>query len=98
MPKSSPSSGQTQAHVHISGTVQGVGYRYSTVNKAKQLGLKGWVRNLHDGRVEAIFEGDRAIVEKMINWCYDGPPAAKVKDILVEHRPTQGLKGFETRY
>jgi len=98
VPESSPTHKQTQAHVYISGTVQGVGYRYSTVNKAQQLGLKGWVRNLDDGRVEAIFEGDRATVEKMINWCYDGPPAAKVRDIIVEHRKAKGLKGFETRY
>ncbi|MEC4805329.1 MAG: acylphosphatase [Jaaginema sp. PMC 1080.18] len=98
MPESSPTPGQTQVRVYISGTVQGVGYRYSTVHKAQQLGIKGWVRNLHDGRVEAVFEGDRATVKKMINWCYDGPPAAQVRDILIEHRQPQGLPNFETRY
>ncbi|MGD2181100.1 acylphosphatase [Lusitaniella coriacea] len=86
------------AHVWISGTVQGVGYRYSTAIQAKQLGVRGWVRNLPDGRVEAMFEGDRAQVEQMINWCNRGPSAAVVQNIEVEWEQASGIEGFTTRY
>ncbi|SRR5579883_9343 len=85
---------QIRAHVLISGKVQGVGYRYATVDTASQLGLSGWVRNLPDGRVEAVFEGSPEIVEEMIRWCYQGPPAAMVKDIAVEYEQPEGLRRF----
>ena len=88
-------SKQTHAHAFISGKVQGVGYRYSTMNEAKRLGLNGWVRNLPDSRVEAIFEGESEVVEEMIRWCHQGPIAAVVKDVLVEYSEAQGLQGFE---
>ena len=71
------------AYVLISGRVQGVWYRASTKNKAEQLGLKGWVRNTNDGNVEAVFEGEEKIVEKMINWCHQGPSLAKVDKIRI---------------
>ena len=85
-------------HVFISGTVQGVGYRYATVRQAQHLGLNGWVRNLPDGRVEAIFEGDRALVEQMINWCHQGPPTARVQNIETTYERATGLQGFATRH
>ena len=88
-------SKQTHAHAFISGKVQGVGYRYSTMNEAKRLGLNGWVRNLPDSRVEAIFEGESEVVEEMIRWCHQGPIAAVVKDVLVEYSEAEGLQGFE---
>ncbi|MBF2067970.1 MAG: acylphosphatase [Calothrix sp. C42_A2020_038] len=87
----------TCAHVLVSGRVQGVGYRYATVETATQLGLNGWVRNLPDKRVEAVFEGERAIVEQMIRWCHEGPPAALVETVKVEYIPPEGLQGFEIR-
>lgn len=87
-----------QAHVFISGVVQGVGYRFSTVRQARQWGVNGWVRNLADGRVEAVFEGDRNSVKKMIQWCYTGPSAAVVEDVAVEYGTPKGIQGFETRY
>ncbi len=68
-------------HVYISGRVQGVNYRYSTVHQAQKLGLKGWVRNLYDGRVEALFEGEEELVDQMLSWCYQGPPMAYVTDV-----------------
>ncbi|MEM7715316.1 MAG: acylphosphatase [Cyanobacteria bacterium P01_A01_bin.68] len=86
---------QTHAHAFILGKVQGVGYRYSTMNEAKRLGLNGWVRNLPDSRVEAVFEGESEVVEKMIRWCHQGPIAAVVKDVLVEYSEAEGLQGFE---
>lgn len=86
-----------QAHVLISGKVQGVGYRYYTTRQAQNLKLNGWVKNLPDGRVEAVFEGKRPIVEKMIQWCYRGSPNAVVADVAVKIQASQGLSGFETR-
>ncbi|AFY56547.1 acylphosphatase [Rivularia sp. PCC 7116] len=86
---------QTRAHVFISGKVQGVGYRYSTMNAARNLGLNGWVKNLPDSRVEAVFEGASETVEKMIRWCHQGSDAAVVKDVQVEYSQLEGLQGFE---
>lgn len=87
----------TCAHVFISGRVQGVGYRYSTVETATQLRLKGWVRNLPDKRVEAVFEGKREIVEQMIRWCHEGPPAALVETVKVEYLAPEGFERFEVK-
>ncbi|HLO51655.1 MAG TPA: acylphosphatase [Kamptonema sp.] len=87
----------TRAHVFISGTVQGVGYRYSTMNYAKRFGVNGWVRNLDDSRVEAVFEGSREAVEKMISWCRIGPMGAIVKDVGIEYEEPQGDRKFEIR-
>ncbi len=92
-----PQPKQIRARVIISGKVQGVGYRYATVDTASQLGLSGWVRNLPDSRVEAVFEGSREIVEEMIRWCYQGPPAAMVKDVVVKYEEPEELRGFEVR-
>ncbi|OUL37035.1 acylphosphatase [Nostoc sp. T09] len=87
-----------RAHVFISGRVQGVGYRYATVDTASQLGLTGWVRNLPDSRVEAVFEGVREVVEEMIRWCHIGPPAAVVKNVVVEYEQPESLRGFEVKH
>lgn len=89
---------QVRVRVWISGKVQGVGYRYSTLLQAKELGVRGWVQNLTDGRVQAVFEGDRKAVEAMIKWCDRGPLAAEVRDVVVEPEAWQGLEGFEIRY
>lgn len=86
-----------RAHVFITGRVQGVGYRYATVDTATQLGLTGWVRNLPDSQVEAVFEGAKEIVEEMVRWCHAGPPAAMVKEVIVEYEHPEGLRGFEVR-
>ncbi len=84
-----------RAHLLISGRVQRVGFRFSAQDMATLYGLTGWVQNLSDGRVEAVFEGDRAAVEEMIRWCYKGPPHAQVEDVSVNYEHPQGLKGFE---
>ncbi|OZH52372.1 acylphosphatase [Hydrocoleum sp. CS-953] len=83
------------AHVLISGKVQGVGYRFSTLNTAVSLGINGWVKNLPDGRVEAVFEGREELVKKMINWCYQGPKSAVVQNVLVRYEQVEGIEGFE---
>jgi acylphosphatase len=72
------SGDRERAHVYVSGQVQGVFFRDSTQEIAEQLGLTGWVKNLPDGRVEALFEGPSERVREMIRWCEQGPPHAKV--------------------
>ena len=89
--------GKTRAHVFVSGIVQGVGYRFTTVEQANQLGLSGWVCNLPDDRVEAVFEGTKAGVEEMIRWCHKGPPAAVVKNVAVEYEEPEGIRGFQIK-
>ncbi len=66
-------------HVVIEGRVQGVFFRASTRDEARARGLAGWARNLPDGRVEALFEGDKRVVENMLAWCHKGPPYAYVE-------------------
>ncbi len=68
-------------HVLIRGRVQGVGFRYSTYHEALGLGLDGWVRNLPDGRVEAVFEGDKDTLDQMLAWCQRGPRMAQVTHV-----------------
>jgi acylphosphatase len=97
MQNPTPQPKQIRAHVFVTGRVQGVGYRYATVETASQLGLSGWVRNLPDSRVEAVFEGKREIVEEMVRWCHEGPPAAMVKEVALEYEELEGLQGFEVR-
>jgi acylphosphatase len=87
-----------RAHLHVSGRVQGVGYRFSAIDEARRLGLRGWVRNLPDGRVEAEAEGERTQVEALVAWCRLGPPAAQVDDVEVEWSPHRGdLSPFAAR-
>lgn len=73
----------------IKGRVQGVGYRWSTREKADALGLRGWVRNLKDGSVEACALGDRAVVEALIDWCKEGPAHADVSSVEVSWADSQ---------
>lgn len=94
----STGTARVRAQVFVAGKVQGVGYRLSTVRQARRLGLDGWVRNLADGRVEAVFEGERAIVEEIVNWCRLGPRTAVVKDVTVKWSEPEGWRGFDLRY
>ena len=80
-----------RAHLFVSGRVQGVGYRASTHWAARRIGgLTGWVRNLDDGRVEAVVEGPREKIDDLIEWCRQGPPAARVSDVAVTWEPATG--------
>jgi acylphosphatase len=74
-----------RAHLLITGIVQGVGYRWSCRRAAQGIGVTGWVRNLPDGRVEAVAQGTREQVEQLIKWCYRGPEEARVSDIAVAY-------------
>jgi acylphosphatase len=77
-------------HVFCSGRVQNVGFRYFVLRKASALGVSGWVRNLSDGRVEAIFEGPADAVAKAVEWCRIGPPHGEVRNVQVRKETPQG--------
>ncbi|WP_459889020.1 acylphosphatase [Halostagnicola bangensis] len=89
---------RTRVHVFVSGTVQGVYYRATTRDTARDAGVDGWVKNLEDGRVEAVFEGPEDAVASMVEWCHEGSPAADVSDVQAEFEEPQDEDGFEIRY
>ena len=84
MRHSSPSHSIETVHVRVTGKVQGVGYRLSTVRRAHMIGVRGWVRNNDDGSVEAMVQGTPDQVDAMLEWLRQGPPAAKVSDLTSE--------------
>jgi len=79
-----------RAHIWVSGKVQGVWYRATTVEVARKLGLTGWVKNLPDGRVEIVAEGSKDALDKLIAWCHEGPPLAIVNEVKVIFEPYTG--------
>lgn len=86
-------------HLGIRGHVQGVFFRASTQRRARELGLAGWVRNRPDGSVEAVAEGPPEGLERLVEFCRQGPPAARVDEVDVRHEdPTGELDGFRVRY
>lgn len=88
----------SRAHLFFHGRVQGVFYRAFTRNEAVRLGINGWVRNLYDGRVEAVFEGSREVVEEAVAACKKGPPGAYVDEVELAWEPPVGEQGFEIRH
>jgi len=74
---------KVRAHIYVTGTVQGVFFRQNTKRQAQSRGVCGWVRNLSDGRVEAVFEGDKVAVQEVIEYCRYGPSFAKVEHVAV---------------
>lgn len=87
------------AHVLVDGRVQGVFYRAFVKSVAERLCLDGWVKNLFDGRVEAVFEGKRSSIDEAIRECRKGPPSSHVTDVTVIWEDFSGkLQGFEIRY
>ena len=86
-----------RTRVRVSGRVQGVGFRYSTQRRARSLGLGGWVRNLPDGSVEAVFEGDPERVDSMVEWCRRGPTGAFVDGIETHEEQPAGETMFAVR-
>jgi acylphosphatase len=88
-----------RAHILISGRVQGVFFRQETEDLATGLNVTGWVRNIHDGRVEAVFEGEKENVERLVEFCRKGPPHARVTKVEVTREDYVGeFEGFRTRY
>ena len=82
----------------MTGRVQGVAFRASAVDEAREIGLTGWVRNLPDGSVELEAQGDDAQVAALLAWCDHGPPAARVTGVVVEDRaPIDDERGFVLR-
>ena len=83
--------------VRVSGKVQGVYYRQGAVDQAVALQVRGWVRNLDDGDVEALLEGEERAVQELIDWMKQGPPAARVDAVEVSESALQGMTGFNIR-
>jgi len=81
---------KVRAHVLISGIVQGVFFRHYTKKQAEKCGVYGSVRNLYDGRVEAVFEGEKENVDEVIEFCRRGPPGAEVTSVQVDFRTWTG--------
>ena len=86
-----------RAHVVVSGMVQGVFFRAETRDRARSLGLDGWVQNRSDGAVEAVFEGDDERVDSMVEWCGRGPAGARVEDVDTTWAAPEGETGFSVR-
>jgi acylphosphatase len=84
----------TRARVRVSGRVQGVFFRVETSDRARSLGLAGWVRNCPDGSVEAVFEGEPDRVQSMVEWCGRGPSGASVDSVDVKWEEPRNDAGF----
>ncbi|BBA33105.1 acylphosphatase [Methylocaldum marinum] len=85
-------------HVFVSGLVQGVFFRAATRERAVALGIKGWVRNLPDGRVEILAEGASDRIAEFLDWCASGPPRAKVDALeVIDEIPSGGFVSFEVQ-
>lgn len=82
-----PHDAEVRARALVAGRVQGVFFRQSAAERARSLGLTGWVRNLPDGRVEAVFQGSRQAVESMLDWCGRGPSGAHVDHVETTWEP-----------
>jgi acylphosphatase len=83
--------------IHVTGKVQGVFYRASTVEKARALGLKGFVQNERDGSVYIEAEGDDRALQSLVEWCRQGPPHARVSDVTFTEGPLQNFADFRQR-
>lgn len=86
-----------QVHVLVSGSVHDVGFRASVSRQAQALKLRGWVRNLPDGRVEGVFHGLQHSVESMVRWCQRGPLRAAVSDVAVTRQGLEAFEGFAVK-
>ena len=87
----------TRVRVQVRGRVQGVFFRAEARARAESLGVAGWIRNLPDGSVEAVFEGEDERVESMVGWCRRGPTGAEVEAVDVEREEPVGEAGFRVR-
>jgi len=89
---------KARAHVFVLGRVQGVFFRENTRIKAQELGITGWVKNLEDGRVEVVIEGEKEKVEKLVEWLHQGPSLARVEDLEIKWEDYRGeFNSFEIK-
>lgn len=96
--RSLQSMAEPARRIRISGRVQGVFFRAWAQDQARELGVKGWVRNASDGSVEAHAEGDEAAIKALIDRLHQGPPSARVENVDVEEVVADGLDRFEVRH
>ena len=90
---------KVRAHIFISGRVQGVFFRSETMYEAKRLDVTGWIRNIPDGRVETVFEGEEKNVKELVEFCKRGPPGARVTNIdITWEKHTGEFRNFEIKY
>jgi len=96
---SEASISRARVHAIVHGYVQGVNFRYYTTRTARRLGLTGWVANRRDGTVEAVAEGPREALKKLVGFLHQGPPSAMVTNVDIKWKsPTDEFAGFRTRY
>jgi acylphosphatase len=88
---------EVRRRVVIYGRVQGVWFRESTRNLARELSVAGWVRNNHDGTLEAVFQGEHGSVERLVEFCREGPPAARVERVEIADEQPEPTAGFGVR-
>ena len=88
---------KTRVHVFVNGHVQGLGFRQAIADKANEQGVTGWVRNLKDGRVEAVLEGPRDEVYRVVGLCRAGPKGARVDGVQVDREPPRNEKTFKVK-
>lgn len=74
----------------MEGRVQGVFFRHETQKEARKKNVSGWVMNLYDGRVEALFEGEEKNIKEIVDWCHQGPPGASVRNVVVKEEAYEG--------
>jgi len=90
---------RVRAHVYVAGRVQGVFFRSEIQDEARRQGVTGWARNLPDGRVEVVFEGEREKVDRLVKFCRHGPPGARVTKVEVSLEDFKGeFRDFRIRY
>jgi len=85
-------------YFRVTGRVQGVSYRYFASKMAAELGIKGWIRNLPDGSVEGVAEGEEDVLKRFLSWCKEGPPLANVEEIEIKPVSIEGYKEFSIRF
>jgi acylphosphatase len=90
---------KSRAKVIVKGTVHGVNFRYSTQRQAVKYNVTGWVKNLPDGSVAAVFEGEEHDVAAMVQWCRQGPPSAQVTELIEQPEEYRGeFSSFSVKY
>lgn len=92
-------NGKARVHIIVKGLVQGIFFRVGAKEKARQLGITGWVRNLDSGKVEIVAEGEKKKLEELVEWCNKGPSSARIEEIKTEWQSCKAeFKNFDIRH